>query len=798
MTNRKGLFLSGLGILLALLLFRAAKPVVADNIIAVTTISDGVDDGDALCSLREAVIAANKNTGGGLAGECSAGSATETDVIELQAGLTYNLTIGGVDTDDDAAVGDLDIVDNPDAEMDLIIQTVGAGDSAIVDTNGGRIWHIHEAGFTLENVETTGGFNVDGGGLYNNGGNVVLEESNFNLNTALNAGGAIYNNGVGASLQLTATMVINNEANLGEGAGIYNVDGTVVAVDSIISSNVADGGGGLYNENGIVTLTRVHISGNEASGCGGGVANTGTGVVTLIDSAIANNEAGSGGGLCNEATMSVTEESSIDSNIASDGGGIYNSGDLTIDNSSVNDNDAQNSDGGGIYNSGDLTIDNNSLISGNEAESGGNSDNGGGVYNSGNVTIQNSLIDANIADFGGGLHNDGGNTNLEDVNFTGNLGTMGGGIYSNGIDAQVQLTTTTIISNAAFMAGGGIFNDTGLLTAVDSTITGNTSNSGGGGLYNEDGNVTLTQTTFSGNNTVECGGAIANDSTGNLTLVKSDIIGTNKSDQFGGGLCNRGTMNITDGTLVSMNKADGNGGGIYDAGGDLTIRNSRIENNKALGINIDTGLGGGVYTVASSSVDMRQSAIVGNESALIGGGVVVQGTWLVFNSTVSGNSSELVGGMYVVDTNGHATLINVTMADNEATNGAGVSGLYVVDGTAVIGNSIIASTAQVTATCSDNNGTITSLGYNIGDDDTCFGEVTDFINMDPMLEPLVDGVQSPQAGSPAIDAADSIMCSETAVASTDQVGQSRPVFDGCDIGAIEWTGAQVFLPVIMR
>jgi hypothetical protein len=100
--------------------------------------------------------------------------------------------------------------------------------------------------------------------------------------------------------------------------------------------------------------------------------------------------------------------------------------------------------------------------------------------------------------------------------------------------------------------------------------------------------------------------------------------------------------------------------------------------------------------------------------------------------------------------------------------------------------------------CGDNGGIITSLGYNLGDDSSCFGESTDIVNSDPLLTPLADGFQSPQAGSPAIDAASALMCSETAVASTDQIGQSRPMFNGCDIGAIEWTGLQVFLPAILK
>jgi hypothetical protein len=154
--------------------------------------------------------------------------------------------------------------------------------------------------------------------------------------------------------------------------------------------------------------------------------------------------------------------------------------------------------------------------------------------------------------------------------------------------------------------------------------------------------------------------------------------------------------------------------------------------------------------------------------------------------------------MYVVGAAAQATLMNVTMVDNEATNPGDVDGLSLLAGTAVIGNSIIANVASGIDSCGNNGGTLSSLGNNLGDDGSCFGESTDIINSDPMLSPLVDGVQSPQMGSPAVDAASALICSETAVSSTDQIGQSRPMFNGCDIGAIEWTGLQVYLPIIVK
>jgi len=83
--------------------------VLADVTITVSTFSDVVAN-DGVCSLREAVTAANANApSGAAAGECPAGT-TGTDTIQLPAGA-YSLSIGPAG-DDNNARGDLDILGN--------------------------------------------------------------------------------------------------------------------------------------------------------------------------------------------------------------------------------------------------------------------------------------------------------------------------------------------------------------------------------------------------------------------------------------------------------------------------------------------------------------------------------------------------------------------------------------------------------------------------------------------------------------------------------------------------------------
>src|SRR5687767_12903340 len=80
-----------------------AAPVGAATTIVVTTTTDEIAD-NSVCSLREAIIAANTDPG---MDECNASAGA--NAITLPAGI-YDLTIAGP-AEDDAATGDLDIRD---------------------------------------------------------------------------------------------------------------------------------------------------------------------------------------------------------------------------------------------------------------------------------------------------------------------------------------------------------------------------------------------------------------------------------------------------------------------------------------------------------------------------------------------------------------------------------------------------------------------------------------------------------------------------------------------------------------
>ena len=97
------------------------------------------------------------------------------------------------------------------------------------------------------------------------------------------------------------------------------------------------------------------------------------------------------------------------------------------------------------------------------------------------------------------------------------------------------------------------------------------------------------------------------------------------------------------------------------------------------------------------------------------------------------------------------------------------------------------------------NAALTSNGHNLEDGNTCgFNATGDQPNTDPLLGPLADNggdtlTHALLPGSPAIDAGVCI-----AEITTDQRGVARPQGTTCDIGAYEYVGYEVYLPLVLR
>jgi CSLREA domain-containing protein len=237
---------------------------------------------DGLCSLREAITAANTDSA---EGGCPAGSGD--DLVLLGSG-PYSLEIVGP-LEDDNLSNDLDIRSN------ITIEGTLAGEHSVVDGNGlDRVFDIENSRVILRNLTITGGrpLHADvGGGIRSFRGDVSLE----NCRVAGNQAGDSTGNGFA-------------------GGGIFSQDGVLDLVDSEVANNRAgdgttDGshggdGGGIFSD-GTLTVAGSTITGNRAGhgrpgtnfggsgGRGGGIF--GVGPFVIRDSTVSHNDAGDGG-----------------------------------------------------------------------------------------------------------------------------------------------------------------------------------------------------------------------------------------------------------------------------------------------------------------------------------------------------------------------------------------------------------------------------------------------------------------------------------------------------------------------
>jgi CSLREA domain-containing protein len=271
---------------------------------------------------------------------------------------------------------------------------------------------------------------------------------------------------------------------------------------------------------------------------------------------------------------------------------------------------------------------------------------------------------------------------------------------------------------------------------------------------------------------------------------------------FGGGIhMDRGFVLTINNCIITGNNAD-RGGGIQLSAGQTFISNTTISNNTAK-------VGGGLHMShtfqgGSTGVTIHNSTISGNKVITTGnsggGGIAfLDGESLdVTNSTISGNqvitpSGETMGqggGILMGVGTGATTLTNVTVAENLALTGGGVStfnGSIIKASKSIFGNNVATTNA-------DYSGTLNSQGYNLLETmpTTITGDQTGNIyGQDPLLAPLANNggatlTYALLTGSPAIDAAD-----PSNFPPVDQRGFGRPA-DGdgngtrrADIGAYE-------------
>ena len=645
---------------------------------------------------------------------------------------------------------------------------------------------------------------IDGGGSANPGTVVTINAGTVTLSGLTVQNGYLSgSNGAGIKNAGTTTLVNstvsgNTAANGGFGAGIDN-GSALTLITSTVSANVAGGGGGI-NNNGTLTLRGSTVDHNSGPNGGGGINNNHK--ATLVNSTVSDNTSGS-----------------------NPGGGIYSNGPLALYNVTVSGNSA--SVGGGIYrHNGPATLT-DTLLAGNSGSSsspdcagtlssGGHNLVGNGTGCTGLTDGQNSdqvgTASAPIDPLLGPLTDNGGPTRTRAI-LPGSP-AIAAGSYSCADDQGHALATDqrgyprlgssacaigAYQSRILYVAPGGNSATCDALGSPCATISQALANGSSGdtisiaaGTYAERLDVRASvalqgagvgQTIVDGSS----GGGVLTVHQGVIAQVSGITIQHGRAPS-GGGVFNRGTLTLRDGTVYA------NDGGGIDNGGVLTLVDSSVVSNTA-GNN-----GAGISNETSATLMVSGTTFSGNTTSGDGGALYNynRGTATLTNSTVSGNVAAHGGG--AIANRGTLRLYSATVSGNSASTAGGVDA---VGGTTALTATILAGNTA-TRVGPDCSGALTSGGYNLlGDTSGCTG-LTDGQNndqvgtasapIDPLLGPLANNGGPTQTmallpGSPAVNAVGASGCTDArgAPLTVDQRGFPRPdpTSNRCDIGAYE-------------
>ncbi|GGZ45462.1 hypothetical protein [Mesonia mobilis] len=213
---------------------------------------------------------------------------------------------GGVIT---FAVGVSTVTLNSEIEIDKDI-TISGGLvlNNTIDANGnGRIFNITSGSVILDDLNLINGVKADGGAVYIANADLFINDCEFNDNTTngtSGSGGALLS--IGGDVLIEATIFETNSA-VRAGGAIEVIDGSLTILNSDFYANDVDG-----------------VAGVAAPGNGGAIHITGAAMISIETSEFFDNSAANeGGALWNQvnSTMNVYEVS-VDSNTAADGGGV--------------------------------------------------------------------------------------------------------------------------------------------------------------------------------------------------------------------------------------------------------------------------------------------------------------------------------------------------------------------------------------------------------------------------------------------------------------------------------------------
>lgn len=392
-----------------------------------------------------------------------------------------------------------------------------------------------------------------GGAVYSFNSSLLISKSNFIDNFAAGHGGAVYAKNTPANEAGGSIIINNTEFSLNwalqDGGGLYlmdEIEGVFIA-SSLFYDNLSGGlGGAVFSEDSDVNINFTDFFFNEAEH-GGAIytrrSAAGETSQLLIDHSVltSNIAATNGGAIFSENSDLELEDGLVSHNLADSCGAIQLGGYPGLDVASGDLETAAQ-----IHSSSKIF---SSSIARNQALSGY----GGGVCHlMGKLIIRETdFIDNYTPTDGGGLFSID-KLDVFNSTFHGNEANRGGGLAVGFFEKYFIINKSTIDGNTASAEGGGIYLEEGYLYMYNSTLAGNTANRGGG-LYNvgDDSELQLTHTTVAYNTATDTGNGSRPGGGGINTKTHIDmrqvlvVLNTNED-------CSFGPIKVTGGQSISQ------------------------------------------------------------------------------------------------------------------------------------------------------------------------------------------------------------------------------------------------------
>lgn len=386
-------------------------------VITVNSNAVNVQD-DGMCSLIEAVTAANQNSASGSShGECQAGQVGE-DTITF-SGLSWPVII------------DLSAVNLPVITEALALTGPGVADLTL--TGGGSYpIFITEADLSLSGMAVTKGGDYGAGIRVTQAVDLTLTDCAFLNHDAANGGGVVDFKGSDQVHRIHISDCEFKDNTLVNGAGAVlhinansqsNVQVDIVVQASRFADNVSTGNGGVFG-----------LSKNSSS-----VVN-----LDVSDSAFINNESGFKGGVLfanYDGGLINFERNLLHLNQSGQAGGaIYmDTGSLQLSNNTFHQNQAGDN-GGAIYarafGADEVVLINNTLTE-NVANNNDNGSSGGGIWSNDQVYLSGNILADNVV------------TNSPNgANCWGNAVSEGHNLVADIVGCQLQTTASDLLGNS--------------------------------------------------------------------------------------------------------------------------------------------------------------------------------------------------------------------------------------------------------------------------------------------------------------------------------------------------------------